>query len=526
MLSQKEEHGLIFHWKSLVACSIVAMCPFQYGLDSTLIGGLQAMPVFLEVFGHKDSSTTIGYNISTQRQQLITSLMTLGAFMAAAGGGYIATFVGRKAAIWIACILCLVADIIMMTTTNIGGLYFGRFIIGIANGLFDTFAQLYILECAPAKYRGMMIGVVTYWITFGALIGTIVDNFSVRLGGKISYTVPLGVILIMPAIIAIGLLFIPESPGWLLQMKNEDKARKALQRLRACIVDEELASMKAMIKMETSIVQTTNIMDLWRNPIDRRRSLLAIGAVTLQVASGASFIIPYSTYFFEMANIGSPFENTCIMAGVGSFVLIVNSLIITKYGRRRVFLGWGLVFCGLTQLIMAVVYTAFPGTMLAGKVTVGCSILNLVFYNGMIATYALLEGGELPSQRLRSYTLGIATSVGFAMEWLVAFTAPYFINPDSLGWGPKYGYVWAVSSSLGAIWVWFFLPEVKGRTFEEIDALFEAHVPARKFRKNLCVTSPTLAVRENNSRLEQLTKHKEDVPSDAKAYCIATQDVA
>jgi len=53
----------------------------------------------------------------------------------------------------------------------------------------------------------------------------------------------------------------------------------------------------------------------------------------------------------------------------------------------------------------------------------------------MVATYALLGGGELPSQRLRSYTLGIATSVGFAMGWLVAFTAPYFINPDSLGWG-------------------------------------------------------------------------------------------
>jgi len=58
------------------------------------------------------------------------------------------------------------------------------------------------------------------------------------------------------------------------------------------------------------------------------------------------------------------------MAGIGSFVLIVNSFIITKYGRRRVFLGWGLVLCGLTQLIMAVVYTANPGTSMAGKVRV------------------------------------------------------------------------------------------------------------------------------------------------------------
>jgi len=79
-------------------------------------------------------------------------------------------------------------------------------------------------------------------------------------------------------------------------------------------------------------------------------------------------VVVYSTYFFEMAGIGSPFQNTCIMSGVGSFVLIVNSLIITKYGLRRVFLSWGMVLCGLSQLIMAAVYTAHPGTILTGKV--------------------------------------------------------------------------------------------------------------------------------------------------------------
>lgn len=69
-----------------------------------------------------------------------------------------------------------------------------------------------------------------------------------------------------------------------------------------------------------------------------------------------------------MANIGSPFENTCIMAGIGSFVLIVNSFVITRWGYRRVFLGCGLAICGVSQLIMAVVYTMQPGTERTGKV--------------------------------------------------------------------------------------------------------------------------------------------------------------
>ena len=56
----------------------------------------------------------------------------------------------------------------------------------------------------------------------------------------------------------------------------------------------------------------------------------------------------------------------------------------------------------------------------------------------MIAAYAWLSGGEIPSQRLRSYTFGVAAAVGFAGAWLATFTAPYFINPDSLNWGPEY----------------------------------------------------------------------------------------
>lgn len=100
---------------------------------------------------------------------------------------------------------------------------------------------------------------------------------------------------------------------------------------------------------------------------------------------------------------------------------------------------------------------------------------------GLIASYAWLAGGEIPSQRLRSYTFGLAAAVGFFAAWLTTFTAPYFINPAALNWGPRYGFIWFPSCLIGAVWVFFFLPETKGRTLEEIDELFEAKVPARKW---------------------------------------------
>jgi len=102
--------------------------------------------------------------------------------------------------------------------------------------------------------------------------------------------------------------------------------------------------------------------------------------------------------------------------------------------------------------------------------------LTLRLPQGMIATYAWLSGGEIPSQRLRSYTFGFAAAIGFLGAWLTTFTAPYFINPSSLNWGPRYGYIWFPSCVVAALWVYFFLPEVKGRTLEEIDEMVSRHI--------------------------------------------------
>lgn len=83
--------------------------------------------------------------------------MTLGAFISSGTAGLAASKLGRRPCLAIACITCCVANIIMMTTTNIGALYVGRFVIGLANGYFMTFSQLYIQESSIAKYRGLFL---------------------------------------------------------------------------------------------------------------------------------------------------------------------------------------------------------------------------------------------------------------------------------------------------------------------------------------------------------------------------------
>ena len=125
--------GMKAHWKSLAAMTLVSLSSFQYGLDFGIIGGLQAMVPFLKVFGHEDPTTPIGWNISSGRQQLISSLMILGSFISSATAGFSAMYIGRKVSLWLACICVCVGTAIMQATTSMGGLYAGRLILGLGN---------------------------------------------------------------------------------------------------------------------------------------------------------------------------------------------------------------------------------------------------------------------------------------------------------------------------------------------------------------------------------------------------------
>lgn len=477
------------HWKCFVACGIIVLSPFQYGVDFGLIGGLQAMPGFLKIYGHRAPETAIGWNLDTTRQQLISSLMTLGAFISSGTAGLAAAYFSRRQCLWAACLLCCVSNVLMMATESIGALYAGRFLIGLANGYFMTFSQLYIQESSPARYRGWFLTAFQFFTSFGTLIGTIIDWATAKRPDKSAYLIPLGMIYIVPVFMTAALLFIPESPRWLILRGDYDEGVKALRWLRPAGSDAEAeaSEIRAAIEREKELGSGVRVMDMFRNPVDRRRTGLAVGAVLLQAASGSMFIIAYKAYFLAMSKVADPFAMSNVLSAMGILAIFFNSLIVVRYGRRRVIIAIGLGFCGILQLIIAVVYQQLGSTTTTGTVLVSLTCVYMMSYNGMISTYAWLAGGEIPSQRLRSYTFGLAAAVGFFGAWLTTFTAPYFINPQSLNWGPQYGFIWFPSCFIGVVWVFFFLPETKGRTLEEIDEMFEQRLAARKFRGYVCV---------------------------------------
>lgn len=87
----------------------------------------------------------------------------------------------------------------------------------------------------------------------------------------------------------------------------------------------------------------------------------------------------------------------------------------------------------------------------------------------------------------RGYAFGFATALNFLGNWLGTFTAPYFINPAALGWSARYGYIWFGSNMILFVFTWFYIPETRDRTLEEIHEMFEAKLPAGKFKGYVCV---------------------------------------
>lgn len=82
-----------------------------------------------------------------------------------------------------------------------------------------------------------------------------------------------------------------------------------------------------------------------------------------------------------MAKVADPFAMGCVLSAIGLFAIALNSLIVVRYGRRRVLLMGGLGTCGILQLIVAIVYDKNPGATTTGQVLVGLSCLYMMSYN-------------------------------------------------------------------------------------------------------------------------------------------------
>ncbi|KAI0175521.1 general substrate transporter [Hypoxylon sp. FL1284] len=477
------ETSLWANRKCLIICAVVAIANMQYGLDSAAIGSLQAMPGFLAVFGYKDPSQATGYAIEAR------SLLTLGAFFSSIFAGAFAHFFGRKTALWLACILNAIACIIQITTTDKVAVYIGRLILGLANGFLVTFSNIY--EAAPAHLRAVMVALFSEWVNIGSIIGAAVTNVTKNRPDKASYQIPLGTLFIVPAFLAVGLFFVPESPRYLLYKGRSEAARNALKELRGDSLSPESFELEWIemvkgIEEEKHTAKTIGPLDMFKGT-ELRRTLLCYGVIATQTAAGSWFIISYSTYFLIVSglSVDDAFKfsvmNTYTRC-LGFIGVNVGMYLMRHVMGRRTVLMTGSVAQGCAMLGMAVSATVAYGTVSARNCLIAFTALYQFSYNAFVGDATYPTSTEMVSTRLRSWSVGSAISLGYFLAWLTGFCSPYFINPENLNWGAKYAYIWAGSNFCCLVFFYFCVPETKGRTLEEIDELFANRVSVREFK--------------------------------------------
>jgi MFS transporter, SP family, sugar:H+ symporter len=368
--------------KGILICLIINMAAFEYGLDQGMVVGFQAMPGFLMDFGYKDPKLPGGMGISTVVQQLMGSLVSLGMFLSTFFTGFIADNLGRKAGLWIALVVIVISTVIQMTAINLGGLYSGRTLLGVSNGLLLVCSQLYNQETLPSNLRSLSYTFFQFWISFGVLIGCIVNNSTAKLLNRDCYRIPLGVLLIIPVLLGAALIFLPETPRYLALCNRTVDAEKALRFLRDASysdlqVKEEMAEILSSLEIDQATTKKAGYLQLLRKP-NLKRTLTSIGLGLFSAASGVPFITQYGVYFFALSGDTHPFRDVIILTVCGIVGVLITPLFTGNIGKRPI-LMFGGIAQALCMLGLAMAYSIRGIDPVSGKTIIAMCCVRTAY---------------------------------------------------------------------------------------------------------------------------------------------------
>jgi len=200
--------------------------------------------------------------------------------------------------------------------------------------------------------------------------------------------------------------------------------------------------------------------------------------------SGTSVTFTYATYFFQQAGLPNPFQATVIaytLLVVG--VLICVTYLTERFGRRTLLLT-GSVGCSVSNYIIGALGCR-PQTTPYLNATLAVICIWIAFYSTCFAGVGWGISAEISAPRLRGKTTAICMSFYMVFSIISSFTVPLMLaktGPGARNWGVKTMFLYAILGTFGSVINYFYVPEIKGRTYNEIDEMYEARVPPRKMR--------------------------------------------
>ncbi|KAH6889730.1 general substrate transporter [Thelonectria olida] len=482
----------VYNFRLYSEAAIIATGSLLFGYDSAFVGTTIARASFKTDFNiNPDHAADISSNI--------TSAFQAGAFFGAIFCFLITEKVGRKWALQSNVVVFLIGAIIMTAATGqLSHIYAGRVLTGIACGAITATVPSYIAELSIVSIRGILTGLFEVAYQIGSLIGFWINygiNQNMDPTTSTSWRVPMAVQIIPAGILLIGGFFLHESPLWLMRKNREEEATVALEKLRKIPRDhvylqEDLQMIRVRLVEEAAIASKfgTGAWAFFRGALYElsrkgmwNRVVLVFCSFALQNMSGAAAINYYSPTLFGSLGI----SDVSLYTGIYGLVKAVASIIfygalIDIWGRRNPtiissiacslclwFVG-AYVKIGHPASIIEAGEELSPSTAAGGKAATAMIMIYSVFWSFGLNGIPWIVSAEIFPGALRTMTGTYAALVQWLTQFAITKALPYIFK--SFGFGTWFFFAcWMLIASL---WSFFFLPETKGRTLDEMDVIF------------------------------------------------------
>ncbi|KAJ4208264.1 hypothetical protein NW759_013701 [Fusarium solani] len=472
--------------KAVAFSVIISACIIMEGYDVNLLQGLFAFEPFQRRYGEEQPDGS--YQLSAQWQVGLANGVAVGEILGLFINGIVSERIGyRRTVLWsLLFVTCFIFILFFAPAVEV--LLVGEILCGIPWGVFQTLTTVYAAEVCPVQLRAYLTTYVNLCWVIGTLLGQGILRAFVESGSsEWAYRIPFAIQWIWPIPIAVGVLFAPESPWWLVRRGRIEDAKKAVEKLTSrkadpdFDVDSTVSMMEYTHQYELRTTGKATYLECFRG-VDLRRTEITCMVWAIQNLSGSGFM-GYSTYFFQQAGLDSKQSFNIAMGqySLGAVGTILSWFLIKQFGRRTLYLG------GLGMQFLLLLITGFLGLAPSGNSGTSWAVaVMMVLYTGVYdmtvgpVCYALVP--EIPCSRLRTRTVVLGRNLYNVINIIMNIIIPYMLNPTAWNWKAKAGFFYAGLCAFCFVWTFFRLPETKDRTFAELDMLFAQRVSAKRFK--------------------------------------------
>jgi SP family general alpha glucoside:H+ symporter-like MFS transporter len=478
--------ALRLHYKAVFWAFVVSMCVIMEGYDTSLLNNFYAFPAFAKQFGKFDAGSS-KYQLTAPWQAGLGNSSGVGAFFGAFLNGFLVDRFGQKKVV-LGSLLALTGFLFIVFFANsIEVLLVGEILCGFPWGVFATISPAYASEILPLSLRVYMTSWTNMCFIIGQLIAAGVLAGLVNNDTKWAYKIPFAVQWFWPLLLFPILLFAPESPWYLVRKGRLEEARQSLVRLNhkstdAASIDAQLSLIIHTDNQEKEVLLEvkTSYWQCFRG-VEARRTEIASMVFAGTILTGLVFAYN-TTYFFSSIGLSSSVTYHLNVGGTGmalAATLLSWVFVMPYFGRRTIYL-WGTF--GMTVILFLIgilnIRTSEHSFTLAQAVL---TLLWTFVFQLTVGQLAWALPAEIGSTRLRQKTVVIGRNAYYLVSVVASVLEPYFVNPTAWNLKGYTSFFWMGTALLTLIWVFFRLPETKGRSYEEINLLFAKGIGSRYF---------------------------------------------